>query len=175
MFARRTIVCSAVALAIGVGAAITTAQDHQASVVVEVGGPQLAPPMDESAMPSLPPAPVAYEAAPFETTYAAPVAPAVECCPIAVLREVKALSARRAYRCYGAPVHQTLCVDNPADCCPKLFSVPVCVPACCVGEPVCCGKRTGLLGRGYVTYRWSCGFEATIVFRVKGGVILQYR
>jgi hypothetical protein len=106
---------------------------------------------------------------------AAVAAPAVECCPIAVVGEVASFSAKRSYRCNGGPVRQVLCVDNPADCCCKLYSVPVCVPACCVGEPVCCGSHVGLLGRGYVTYRWPCGFEATIAFRVHGGVLISYR
>lgn len=102
-------------------------------------------------------------------------APAVECRPICVVGEVASLSAKRKYRCYGSPVKQVLCVDNPADCCCTLYSVPVCVPSCCTDAPVCCGTRVGLLGRGYVTYRWSCGFEATIAFRVHGGVLITYR
>lgn len=102
-------------------------------------------------------------------------APAIECCPIAVVREVATLSAKKMYRCYGGPTPQTLCVDNPADCCCKYYSVKVCVPACCTGEPVCCDSHVGLLGRGYVTYKWPCGFEATIAFRVHGGVIVTYR
>lgn len=106
--------------------------------------------------------------------YVVEAAPTVECCPIAVVNEHSALSAKRMYRCHGA-TSQTLCVDNPADCCCKYYGVTVCVPCCCTGEPVCCGTRVGLLGRGYVTYRWSCGFEATIAFRVAGGVIVTYR
>ncbi|QDU89185.1 hypothetical protein Pla175_25720 [Pirellulimonas nuda] len=113
--------------------------------------------------------------APSVTEYMTPVAPAAVCCPIQVVSEVSAPSAKRSYRCHGGPIQQLLCVDNPADCCRKDYSVPVCVPACCVGDPVCCGSRVGLLGRGYVTYRWPCGFEATIVFRAHGGVIITYR
>lgn len=142
---------------------IATAQDGH-SVVVEVEGPMMAPSVPA---PSLP-------AAPMEVAVAYP-APAIECCPIEVIREVALLSAKRAYRCHGAPVQQVLCVDNPADCCPKHYAVPVCVPACCTGEPVCCGTKVGLLGRGYVTYRWPCGFEAVVTFRVHGGVLITYR
>lgn len=100
---------------------------------------------------------------------------AAPCLPIHVVRESASLSAKRTYRCYGAPVHQVLCVDNPADCTECLYAVNVCVPACCVGEPICCDQRVGLLGRGYVVYRWPCGFEVEIAFRVHGGVILRYR
>ncbi len=120
----------------------------------------------------------AQPAAPSVMESMAPVAAAaavvVECCPIAVVGEVASFSAKRSYRCNGGPVQQVLCVDNPADCCCHLYSIPVCVPACCVGEPVCCGSRIGLLGRGYVTYRWPSGFEANIAFRVHGGVIISY-
>ncbi len=102
-----------------------------------------------------------------------PPAVATACHPIHVVRDSASRSAKRMYRCYGPPVNQTLCVENPANCC--LYAVHVCVPACCVGEPVCCGTRVGLLGRGYVVYQWPCGFEVEIAFRVHGGVILKYR
>ncbi len=113
--------------------------------------------------------------APSVMEYAPPAPLAIECCPIAVAGEVASLSAKRSYRCNGGPTKQVICVDNPADCCRKMFSVPVCVPACCVDDPVCCDTRVGMLGRGYVTYRWACGFEATIAFRVHGGVLITYR
>ena len=129
-----------------------------------VDGPTLAGPEE-----SLVPPPPAEVAPVIEAT------PAAVCCPIQVLRETALPSAKHAYRCYGQGAPQVLCVDNPADCTGKLYSVPVCVPACCVGEPVCCGTKVGLLGRGYVTYRWSCGFEATVVFRVHGGVLITYK
>lgn len=134
-------------------------------VVVEVEGPEMLAPASEA--PSVPPAPV--------EVHVAHAPPAVECCPIQVVAERSLLSAKRAYRCYGGPIHQTLCVDNPADCCHKLYAVPVCVPACCTGQPVCCGSTVGLLGRGIVTYRWPCGFEAVLTFRVHGGVLITYR
>lgn len=143
----------------------------EASVVVSVEGPELAAPAVTGE--SLPPAPV--EMHPVEMHVAAPVKPAVECCPIEVLRELALPSAKRAYRCYGAPIQTVLCVDNPADCLPCLFSVPVCVPACCLDTPVCVDSSVGLLGRGHVVYRWQCGFEAVITFRVHGGVLITYR
>lgn len=127
--------------------------------------------------PQLPAAPYAGEyvqAPPMAGTSVAPATPAMECCPIRVVREHAFPSAKHAYRCHGGPIKQTLCVDNPADGCKKYYAVPVCVPACCTGEPRCCGAKVGLMGRGYVTYRWPCGFEATIAFRVHGGVIIDY-
>ncbi|MEN1681054.1 MAG: hypothetical protein AAGJ46_15810 [Planctomycetota bacterium] len=143
-----------------------------ADVSVVVDGPTPAAPVEVhvEAPPVLPPPPV-YHA------HAAPVAVAkpVECCPIAVLRELALPSAKHAYRCHGGPIHQTICVDNPADGCAKLYSVSVCVPACCTGPPVCCDAKVGLLGRGYAVYQWPCGFEAVITFRVHGGVLITYR
>ncbi|TWT74634.1 hypothetical protein Pla123a_34580 [Posidoniimonas polymericola] len=120
-------------------------------------------------------APVVVESPVIEQHAVEYAAPGIECCPISVVREVATLSAKKMYRCYGGPTQQTLCVDNPADGCCKYYSVCVCVPACCTGEPVCCDSRVGLLGRGYVTYKWPCGFEANIAFRVHGGVIVTYR
>ncbi|MEM9185826.1 MAG: hypothetical protein AAGB00_04945 [Planctomycetota bacterium] len=144
---------------------VATAQPTGQSVVVEVEGPTLvAPPA-----PTVVPAPVGVYSP------AVHAAPAVECCPIEVLREHATLSAKHAYRCYGGPMTQVLCVDNPADCCQKFFAVPVCVPKCCVDEPTCVTSTVGLLGRGIVVYKWACGFEAVVTFRVHGGVLITYR
>lgn len=109
-----------------------------------------------------------------EVVYAAPAqVPAIECCPISVLHEIYTPAAKHKLRCDGA-THQVLCVDNPADGCRKYYSVKVCVPACCVGEPVCTDTKVGLLGRGYTCFRWPCGYEVTVVFRVYGGVLLWH-
>ena len=142
------------------------------AVEVDVQGPVVHQPMPAPALETevhLPPAPAIVEGP------AVNFQPAPACRPIAVVREISTLSAKRAYRCHGAPIHQQLCVTNPADCNRCLFGVRVCVPACCVGQPVCVSQRAGLLGRGYATYRWQCGFEVTVTFLVRGGVILTYR
>jgi hypothetical protein len=61
---------------------------------------------------------------------------------------------------------------NPADCC--LYEIPLCVPACCEGEPTVT-SGCGLLGRGVVEYCWPCGFSATVKFRhVLGDVKVDY-
>jgi hypothetical protein len=61
---------------------------------------------------------------------------------------------------------------NPADCC--LYEIPLCVPACCVGEPTVTEGR-GLFGRGVVEYCWPCGFTATLKFRpVRCDVKIHY-
>jgi len=142
-------------------------------VAVEVQGPAVHQPMPAPALEAevqLPPAPVIVHEHEAVAVQAAPA-----CVPIAVVREISTISAKRAYRCHGAPIHQQLCVTNPADCNRCLYGVSVCVPACCVGQPVCVSNRAGLLGRGYATYRWQCGFEVTVTFLVRGGVILTYR
>ncbi len=160
----RSLLLAVTVLSTSVAAILPAAfAQEDTSVVVSVQGPTLAAPAAETVVEYTP------------HVVAAPVVPAVECCPIEVLREVATFSAKRAYRCYGAPVHTVLCVDNPADCCKKLFSVPVCVPACCLDTPVCVDSRVGLLGRGHVVYRWKCGFEAVITFRVHGGALIAYR
>lgn len=102
------------------------------------------------------------------------VVPAAQpCLPIHVVRDHYSFSAKRMVRSYGPPIHQTLCVENPANGC--LYAVHVCVPQCCVGPAVCCGKRVGLLGRSYVLYQWPCGYKVEVVFRKHGGVILNYK
>lgn len=97
------------------------------------------------------------------------------CHPIAVADVRTKLSARRLMRRGGPPIHLSVCVDNPVDCCETLYSVPLCVPACCVGPPTVCNPRPGVLpGRGKVDVVWRCGFVATVTFLKHGGVIITY-
>jgi hypothetical protein len=70
--------------------------------------------------------------------------------------------ARRMYRSSGE-VELVMVTQNPADGC--FYEIPLCIPACCVGEPTVNSGR-GLLGRGVVEYCWpSCGFRAIVKFR----------
>ncbi|TWT95228.1 hypothetical protein Pla108_33710 [Botrimarina colliarenosi] len=140
--------------------------------------PEPQPPVE--AQPSPEPQPVAEVTEPAEVAEMS-VAPAPAptpagpvCCPIEVVDYRTTLSAKRAYRCYGPGVNVSVCVDNPADCTSTLYEVPLCVPACCTGEPRVCNPTTGLLGRGKVDLVWDCGFTATVVFRVHGGAIVIY-
>lgn len=80
--------------------------------------------------------------------------------------------ARRMYR--GGEVELVMVTQNPADGC--FYEIPLCVPACCVGEPTVSSGR-GLLGRGVVEYCWpSCGFRAIVKFRqiVRCDVKVEY-
>ena len=80
-------------------------------------------------------------------------------------------SARRMLR--GEETIELLMVTrNPADGC--LYEIPLCLPACCVGEPTV-DERRGLRGRGVVEYCWECGYSATVKFRHRvGDVKVEY-
>jgi hypothetical protein len=79
--------------------------------------------------------------------------------------------ARRMYRRSGQ-IDLVMVTKNPADGC--YYEIPLCIPACCTGDPVVSGGR-GIFGRGVVEYRWSCGFRAIVKFRqVLGDVRVDY-
>jgi hypothetical protein len=134
---------------------LATAQ-QDASVLVE---------QPEATMPAPPETAPAVEAAPAES-------PAV-CCPAPCINYRTHLRARRMLRCQ-AQVQVAMLADNPADCvnCPVV--VPLCIPACCTGEPVVT-SHCGLLGRGIVEYCWPCGFSAEVAFRARGDIMVHYR
>jgi hypothetical protein len=49
--------------------------------------------------------------------------------------------------------------------------VPVCMPACCEGEPsICSGK--GFLCRDIVEYEWCCGFYVRVAFKKCGDLVV---
>ena len=62
-------------------------------------------------------------------------------------------------------------VKDPCTCC--LVEVPVCIPACCTGNPTVCCHR-GFLGRQVVTYSWCCGVSVDIIFKRNGCYIVRY-
>jgi hypothetical protein len=74
-------------------------------------------------------------------------------------------SARRMLR-DEETIELLMVTHNPADGC--LYEIPLCLPACCVGEPTV-DERRGLGGRGVVEYCWECGFSATVKFRHRLG------
>jgi hypothetical protein len=79
--------------------------------------------------------------------------------------------ARRMYRRTGE-VHLAMVTQNPADGC--FYEIPMCIPACCTGEPIISSGR-GIFGRGVVEYCWACGFRAKVKFRhVLGDVEVEY-
>lgn len=72
---------------------------------------------------------------------------------------------------YGSSYQTVLTVVDPKTCC--VVDVPVCLPACCTGQPQCSG-RTGLLGRGITNYSWCCGYSVRIVVGHHGDVTVHY-
>jgi hypothetical protein len=73
--------------------------------------------------------------------------------------------------CCEPPIHLVLCVKDPCSCCE--VEVPVCLPACCCGEPeMCC--YPGILGRRIVDYQWECGHGVQVVFKTLGGHFVRY-
>jgi hypothetical protein len=67
------------------------------------------------------------------------------------------------------PKQIVLKVKDPCTCCE--VDVPVCLPACCEGEPtVCTGK--GFLCRDVVEYEWCCGFYVRVAFKKCGDLIV---
>jgi hypothetical protein len=78
--------------------------------------------------------------------------------------------ARKMYR--SGQVQLVMVTQDPSDgCC---YEIPLCIPACCTGEPTVSGGK-GLLGRGVVEYCWPCGFRAIVKFRhLRGDVRVDY-
>jgi hypothetical protein len=80
---------------------------------------------------------------------------------------------RRARRLFGGSpfVELTMVTQNPADGC--LYEIPMCLPACCTGEPQVT-SYCGLFGRGVVVYCYECGLEIEVKFRLRGDVEVEY-
>jgi hypothetical protein len=78
--------------------------------------------------------------------------------------------ARKMYR--SGQVQLVMVTQDPSDgCC---YEIPMCIPACCTGEPKVSGGKS-LLGRGVVEYCWACGFRAKVKFRhLLGDVKVEY-
>lgn len=139
-----------------------------------VAKPLPKPPVPAAAQP----APAAKPAAPAE---AAAEAPAGSCCPQPVgccpqprcIKYVQHHLRRKLCCCGVAPTSMVLVVKDPRCCAAQCtVEVPVCLPGCCTGEPQvdCC---RGPLGRGYVTFKWCCGYEVRVVFLLTGDLLVH--
>jgi hypothetical protein len=74
--------------------------------------------------------------------------------------------------CDDGPTIQTvLLVKDPATCC--MVEVPVCLPACCAGEP-CVDSKCGVLGNGKIFYTWPSGYEVKVVINKRGNITVIY-
>jgi hypothetical protein len=78
--------------------------------------------------------------------------------------------ARKMYR--TGKIDLIMLTKDPATDC--AYEIPMCIPACCVGDPKVSGGR-GILGRGVVEYCWPCGFRAIVKFRhILGDVKVEF-
>ena len=68
------------------------------------------------------------------------------------------------------PIKTVLRLKNPCSCCE--VEVPICMPACCKGEPTVCWT-TGLFCRNVAIYEWCCGFRVRISFKHCGDLIVH--
>ena len=71
--------------------------------------------------------------------------------------------------CCKPPTELVLKVKNPCTGCET--DVPVCLPACCEGEPKVCGG-SGFLGRDVVVYEWCCGYSVRVAFKHCGDLLV---
>lgn len=67
----------------------------------------------------------------------------------------------------GKPI--VLKVKDPCTGCET--DVPVCLPACCEGEPTVCNGR-GFLCRDTIEYEWCCGFYVRVAFKKCGDLVV---
>ena len=60
-------------------------------------------------------------------------------------------------------------------CCKTCYDIPICLPACCKGEP-CVTDRCGALCKGVVVYKWCCGYKVKVVIKKCGDIVVtSYR
>lgn len=112
------------------------------------------------------PAKAAAPASPAPVAVVASCAP--KCCPPSICYR-----HHKGCGCFDPckRMEMVLQVKQPCTCC--LVDVPVCIPACCTGNPtVCCYK--GFLRRDVVEYSWPCGFCLKVVFDRCGDVTVHY-
>src|SRR5690606_22402987 len=95
-------------------------------------------------------------------------APEPACCPEPCIK----YHHRGPKLCCGnceAPKEIVLKVKNPCTGCET--DVPVCMPACCEGEPKVC-EGSGFLGRDIIEYEWCCGFSVRVAFKRCGDLVV---
>jgi hypothetical protein len=159
--------CAAIAIAcwaLGWGNPSTAQQGS--SLLVEPAGPAAEQPELVPAMPTMPQPQLA--AGPQEEM--APPQGAVTVHPVARIDYDVTHRARRLFG--GSPfVELSMVTQNPADGC--FYEIPLCLPACCTGEPKVT-SYCGLMGRGVVVYCYECGLEIEVKFRLRGDVEVEY-
>jgi hypothetical protein len=71
--------------------------------------------------------------------------------------------------CCKPPVETVIKVKDPCTCCE--IEIPICMPACCEGEPTVCWT-TGIFCRDVAVYEWCCGFQVRVAFKKCGDLIV---
>jgi hypothetical protein len=158
-----SLVAAVVALCWAFGWGNLSSAQQESTVLVE---PPAAQP---KLVPALPTTPPSIPAADLPEELAPPQA-AVTVHPVARIDYDVTHRARRLFG--GSPmVKLTMVTQNPADGC--FYEIPLCLPACCTGEPKVT-SYCGLMGRGVVVYCYECGLEIEIKFRLRGDVEVEY-
>jgi hypothetical protein len=140
---------------------VSIAQDGPSGYVESPESPELLPAMP---MPLITSESVSYE------EMSAPGATEIKAQPVARIDYDVTRKARKKFA-GSSFVELMMITQNPADGC--FYEIPLCLPACCTGEPTF-DSRCGLLGRGVVTYCYECGLEVTVKFRLRGDVEVRY-
>ena len=143
-----------------------SAAQQESSLLVEPTWPTAEQPM---LVPAAPTAPQPLPAVGSHEELAPPQG-AVTVHPVARIDYDVTHRARRLFG--GSPfVELSMVTQNPADDC--LYEIPLCLPACCTGEPKVT-SYCGLMGRGVVVYCYECGLEIEVKFRLRGDVEVEY-
>ena len=100
----------------------------------------------------------------------APTSTEIQAIPVARIDYDVTHRAKKMFR-DSPKVDLTMITQNPADKC--FYQIPLCLPACCVGEPNV-ESYCGLGGRGVVKYCYACGLEVEVKFRLRGDVEVEY-
>lgn len=97
------------------------------------------------------------------------------CCPKPreiIYRDHTKCPCKHGKCCCPPPIQTVLSVSDPCNPCGCEVQIPVCLPGTCTDIPRV-GTHKGLLGRGYVTYRWCSGAKVEVVFCVNGDIIVH--
>ncbi|MDG2408259.1 MAG: hypothetical protein P8M53_04535 [Pirellulales bacterium] len=96
------------------------------------------------------------------------------CCPAPCITYRQRGRCRKVCCGCDPPVKTTLKVADPC-CCKTCYDIPICLPACCKGEP-CVTDRCGALCKGVVVYKWCCGYKVKVVIKKCGDIVVtSYR
>lgn len=97
------------------------------------------------------------------------------CTPTEICKEPRCIAykSHRFLRCkWDCCNTQKVVLQVPDYCCCCLVEVPVCIPACCSGEPTVC-THCGHFGRSVVEYSWCCGYHLKVIFDRCGNVTVH--